>query len=494
MIDTISIAVLALVVSIVGSANPSFWYDEAATISASTRPLPELFDLVSSTDSAHTFYYLLMHGWFDIFPYTELSARIPSSLAVGAAAAGVVTLGRLLSTRSVALSAGVIFAVLPRITSAGIEARPYALATLASVWVTVILVVAARRTSRWLWALYAVVVVFAVLINIHLLMLVGVHLCTLVMLGAPRLVLRSWAISTTAAIVVLAPYLVFMRAQSGQLSWIDPLDRRTFGNVLLTQYFDFSVLFGVLAYVVVAVAAFLYLRRREVVSFDGQAETAVISVVWMLVPTVGLLVYSIVSQPIYVDRYLSFTAPAAALLVGVSVVTVARKPAPIAALLLVFAVAAVPNWITQRGDYAKFKMDYSQVADTIAAQSSPGDCLLLDDNVSWEPGPIRPLLSARPDAYDQLVDVGLGKPGRDQGKLWDDNIAPHLIRDKINACSVIWTIAERDPALGDRDVGPQIAPGIPFGKTYAYRVPARLGFHIVERWQFNISQVTKSVR
>ncbi len=100
MIDAISVAVVALVVSIVGSANPSFWYDEAATISASTRPLPELFDLVSSTDSAHTFYYLLMHGWFDVFPQTELSSRIPSSLAVGFAAAGVVTLGRLLSTRA----------------------------------------------------------------------------------------------------------------------------------------------------------------------------------------------------------------------------------------------------------------------------------------------------------------------------------------------------------------------------------------------------------
>ncbi|PYE19479.1 mannosyltransferase [Williamsia limnetica] len=494
MIDAILIAVLALVVSIIGSANPSFWYDEAATISASTRPLPELFELVSSTDSAHTFYYLLMHGWFEIFPHTELWSRIPSSLAVGVAAAGVVTLGRLLSTRSVALSAGVIFAVLPRITSAGIEARPYALATLASVWLTVILIVAARRTSRLMWLLYAVGVVFAVLVNIHLLMLIGVHLCALVMLRLPWVVLRSWALSAAGALVVLIPYLVFMRAQSGQLSWIDPLDHKTFGNVLLTQYFDFSMLFGVLAYVVVAIAAWLYVRRRKVVAFEGQAETAAISVVWMVVPTVGLLVYSIVSQPIYVDRYLSFTAPGAALLLGVSVVTVARKPRLIAALLLAFAIAAVPNWITQRGDYAKFKMDYSQVADTIAAQSSPGDCLLLDDNVTWEPGPIRPLLSARPDAYADLVDVGLGRTGREEGRLWDDNIAPHLIRDKINACSVIWTIAERDPALGSRDVGPNLAPGGPFGTTYAYRVPARLGFHIVERWQFNISQVTKSVR
>ena len=81
-----------------------------------------------------------------------------------------------------------------------------------------------------------------------------------------------------------------------------------------------------------------------------------------------------------------------ALLIAACVVAIAQKPGAIAAVLVVMAIAATPNWIDQRGDYAKFKMDYSQVADLIGAQASPGDCLLLDDTVSWEPGPIRPPL------------------------------------------------------------------------------------------------------
>lgn len=46
-------------------------------------------------------------------PGTEFWARVPSALAVGVAAAGVVVLGRQLCVRSVGVAAGIVFAVLP---------------------------------------------------------------------------------------------------------------------------------------------------------------------------------------------------------------------------------------------------------------------------------------------------------------------------------------------------------------------------------------------
>ncbi|ETD30199.1 glycosyltransferase family 39 protein [Williamsia sp. D3] len=493
-VDAVAVALLAFVVSFVGIGNPSFWYDEAATISASTRSISELIDLVSSTDSAHTFYYVLMHGWFAVFPESEAWSRLPSAVAIAVAGAGVVVLGKLLSRRAVGVTAGIVFAILPRVTLAGIEARPYALAIVVSTWLTIVLFVATRRGATSWWLLYAVLVVLSVLVNIHLLLLVPVHLIALIMLGNNRSQLRAWGLSTVLAVVLLSPYLAFMRAKSTQLSWIDPLDERVFGNVLLTQYFDFSIAFAVVAFLLLGTAVVLFFARRERVATSGMRAVAVLSIVWIVVPTVGLLLYSLISQPIYVDRYLSFTAPAMALLIGACVVAIAQKPAPIAAVLVVMAIAATPNWIDQRGDYAKFKMDYSQVADLIGAQASSGDCLLLDDTVSWEPGPIRPLLAARPEAYRGLIDVGLWQRARPEGLLWDTNAAPHLRRDQIRACTVIWIISEKDKSLSAHDEGPALDPGPRLGPTIAYRVPARMGFHVVERWQFNISQVTKSVR
>ena len=54
-------------------------YDEAATISASySRSLGQLWQMLNNVDAVHGLYYLLMHGWFQIFPPTEFWARAPS--------------------------------------------------------------------------------------------------------------------------------------------------------------------------------------------------------------------------------------------------------------------------------------------------------------------------------------------------------------------------------------------------------------------------------
>ena len=158
VVDPLIVGVLAAAVSLVGAGRPSFWYDEAATISASySRSIGQLWQMLTNVDAVHGLYYLLMHGWFTLFPPTEFWSRVPSGLAVGGAAAGVVVLGRQFSSRTVAVSSGVICAILPRATWAGIEARPYALSMMAAAWVTVLLVHAARRDNGWLWLSYGLV-------------------------------------------------------------------------------------------------------------------------------------------------------------------------------------------------------------------------------------------------------------------------------------------------------------------------------------------------
>jgi mannosyltransferase len=214
----------------------------------------------------------------------------------------------------------------------------------------------------------------------------------------------------------------------------------------------------------------------------------------MVVPSAIILGVSAIDKPLYVDRYLSFTAPAMALLLGLCVAIIGQKPAIIALLVLALAASGMPNYVRQRGDYAKSEMDYSAVADLIAAKSSPGDCLLLDDTVDWQPGPIRPLVHARPGAYKRLVDVGTGRSAISMGALWDENIAPFRVSDRISRCTVIWTISQNDPALPAHELGGALPPGPRFSRMNAFWVPRELGFRLVERWQFNISQVTKAVR
>ena len=174
--DPLIVGVLATAVSLGGAGRPSFWYDEAATISASySRSLGQLWQMLRHVDAVHGLYYLLMHGWFQIFAPTEFWSRAPSGLAIGGAAAGLVVLGRQFSSRTVAVASGVVCAILPRATWAGIEARPYALSMMAAVWLTVLLVYAARRDNASAWLAYGMVLAISILLDVYLVLLFLTH-------------------------------------------------------------------------------------------------------------------------------------------------------------------------------------------------------------------------------------------------------------------------------------------------------------------------------
>lgn len=490
--DAWAVALFATVLCALGAARPSLWFDEAATISAATRTVAQLWDLIGHIDAVHGLYYLGMHGWFAVFPATEFWSRFSSCLAVGGAAGGVVILGRQFGTRTVSVCAGVLFAMLPRITWAGIEARSYAWSTLAAVWLTVLLVTAIRRDRGALWAAYGALLAFSTVLNIFVVLMVIPHAVAVAMLCDHRRPRARWAVATTAAVFVVVPFILWCRSQSFQVGWISPLGLHTVVEVLLEQYFDHSVAFAVVAAFVLS-APLLVRRLRP--TDDSTRRLVAVAAAWVVAPTTVLVTYSAVGQPLYYPRYLCFTTPAMALLLAVCVVALARNREWITASLAVLALAATPNYITvQRGPYAKEGMDFSQVADVITAHSSPGDCIVFDNTTSWKPGPIRPITAARPAAYADLVDPGRGRPAWQRNRLWDAHLGIWGVADELRRCTVLWTVSERDPSVPSRQSGSRLAPGPRLDRAPAYQVPEGMGFHIVERWQFNFAQVVKSIR
>lgn len=488
--DALGVALLAITLSAAGSARPSLWFDEAATISASTRTVPELWRMVHNIDAVHGFYYLLMHGWYTVFPATEFASRLSSALAAGIAAAGVVVLGKQISGRPVAVTAGIVFAVLPRVTWAGMETRSYALCMAAAVWLTVFCIRTARRgPDRW-WLLYAVMLAVSVLLNVFLLLIVPTHAVAVRVFGRRPRAFRYWAAAAGVAGAAAVPFLVFTQSQLFQVQWIARLGSDTVGEVLKEQYFDQSLA----AALVGGVILLLGFARGVRSAGSGVNALLTLTLTWIATPTVALLLYSVVRSPIYYPRYLSFTVPAFALLLAVCIVAVGRSRAGIAAVLAVFALAATPTYLFQRGPYAKADMDYSAVADVIDRHAAPGDCLVLDNSTTWAPGPIRPLTAARPAVYQKLRDHGRGLTALQRNRLWDAHIAVWAWADKMPDCPALWTVTERDPTLPDHQRGPDLPPGPRLARAMAFQVPSRFGFHVVERWQFSFAQVTKSTR
>lgn len=508
--DSAVVGLIAAALSAAGAARPSLWFDEAATISAGTRSIPELWRMVANIDAVHGLYYLMMHAWFAIFPATEFLCRVSSAVTVGVSAAGVVVLGRRLAgtsprARSIAVTGGLVFALIPRVTWAGMETRSYAATMAAAVWLTVFCLFALRR-DRWAWwSVYAVLIALSTLLNVFLVLLVPVHSVVAVTCGPAirdrhgRLV--RWSVAACAGLAAVVPFLVFCQTQLFQVGWISPLSVDTIGMIAQEQYFDHAWPFAYLAGAIAFAAVVVRTRRfrqptagRRSAPPSARGRLVVVTLSWITIPTAILVAYSAVQHPIYYPRYLSFTAPALALLLGLCIVTVGRERRWIAVILVLFAAAAAPNYLAQRGPYAKERMDYSQVADVIDRYAAPGDCLILDNSAAWAPGPIRPLTAARPSVYRKLHDYGRGLTAVQRNRLWDSHIAIWAWADKIPDCPVLWTVSERDPTLPEHQRGPALDPGPRLRRAMAYQVPSRFGFRVVERWQFSFAQVAKSTR
>jgi mannosyltransferase len=494
-LDPCLVGVLAAVISLAGAGRPSFWYDEAATVSASySRSLPQLWQMLGNVDAVEGAYYLLMHGWFDVFPPTEFWSRAPSGLAVGGTAAGVVVLSKFFVSRSAAIASGVVCAILPRTTWAGIEARPYALSMMAAVWLTVLLVYAARRENIWAWACYGTVLALSVVLDVYLLLLVLAHALFICAFQRGGTVPARFAVTSGLAGCAATPLLTVAVGQAHQISWISPVGYQTVEDVTVQQYFERSPPFALFSVVVVVIAVALAVKGSVPVTRAAR-QLLTLAVAWLLIPTALIVGWSGLVHPIYTPRYLAFTAPALTLVIGICVAAVASRPWVVAALLALFTVAAAPNYVlAQRNSYAKYGMDYSQVADLISANAAPGDCLLVNDTVTFMPAPMRPLLAARPDAYRKLIDLTLWQRATDRRDVFDTNLIPEVVAKPLSRCGVVWIITQADRSVPARQQGPALPPGPVYGATPAFAVPHDTGFRLVQRWQFSLVQVIEAVR
>jgi mannosyltransferase len=490
--DSFLVFAVGVVLGAAWSWRPSFWYDEVATLYSSQRSRPDLSNLLGHIDAVHGLYYVGMHYWFAMFGASEFSARFPSALAAGAAGAGVVVLGALISTRRVAVLSGILFVILPSVTWAAAEARGYAATAAAAVWLTVILLAALRLRRRWLWALYAAGLAVSIVLFVYLITLVPAHLLTIFLLREVRRSWLGWASATAAGAVVAAPFVALVRRESVQVAWIPPLDGHLPRAVAEYQWFVgapwFAMLFAVL--VVAGVVALVRGRRVPPVLY--------VALPWIAVPMAALLAYSLLRSPVYLPRYFTFTTPAVALVGGLCLAALARKWWESAAVLAVFVVAASPSYLDQREQWAKPSgMDFSTVNSFAGEHLRPGDCVLFD-KPAWNPTSLRLVKNVRPAAFDGTRDIGLGTTAASRGSLWDDELAVPDLAGQLESCSVVWffTDYERDAERVIRHTSNEVwtLPPYHFEDTEAFAALARSGLRIDERATFNVTQAVKLVR
>jgi len=453
--DAWLLAAAAFTLAFAGSWVRSMWYDEAATVSGATRPLTELWRLVSHVDLVHASYYAGMHFWAGWFGVSEAALRVPSALAAAAACGLTVVLGQRLGTRATGVLAGAALAVMPRMMWAGTEIRQYALTAAISALLALALL-RAWRTGRFRdWAAYVAVAVAGVVVFMFFAFGVAA------MAGA-ALLLRRRPVATLAASAVAGaicfPFIRLCIQQQGQVSWIPPL-RNGWFELGVNQFYSgttratgwigpwmaaLAALSLVLAVVglVSAVRAGRAGRAGRTGPYrplPASRPLAGVALCGLVVPFLCILALQLFGDPAYRNRYLTYTAPFLALLVGSGLaVLLARRrrvarTAGVAALCALVALGLLfQPWVRLHNGGAT--VPTRDVAQTVAAFSGPGAAIV--PNRAHD----RYRFVAYPAPYSAVEDLTQNRDRVEAGTLWGSY--RKISAERLEGRSQVWWISD----------------------------------------------------
>ncbi|WP_345762973.1 glycosyltransferase family 39 protein [Diaminobutyricibacter sp. McL0608] len=493
------LAGLAFALSTLGSWIPSFWGDEAASIMSAERPLPSLFVELGNVDAVHGTYYLFLHFWIGVFGASPLSVRMPSALAVGAAVFGVVLLAERLASYRVAVLAGCVCVLLPRVTYMGEEARSYALSAACAVWLTVLLVRAlGRHESRVMrWWPYALLLAASAYVFLFTMLIVVAHLAIILTVTRSWRVVRAWGAAVLAAVIAASPLIYWALRERKQISYLQSADAVNTQTLGVDQWFG-NIAVAILAWGLIAVGAVVGVRallrargrrrgqiadailtpRGRATAFRaagiltpreaGMPSLFVVAAAWAFIPMLLLLAGDLASA-MYTVRYLSFAAPAVALLIGLVLALPARRWISVVGLVTVLA-ASVPTYLYQRTPFAKNESDWAQIADTIKTHATKGDAVVFDQTFKPSRRP-RLALHTYPAAFAGLGDPTLAVPFQDNTWWWDQVHQVGTVAGKFRDIDRVWAVEYRLPGA------PADTWGMPQLRALGYTVTAEYRGH-----------------
>jgi mannosyltransferase len=444
---------LALIIAFIRSWNPYFWDDEIATISAARRSTADLIERLRSVDAVHGFYYFFMHAWTSVFGFSEVAMRLPSALAVGLACAGTVLVGRKLGSESIGVASGLVLSVLPRMVWAGTEARQSAFTALLAVGLTLLLIRAWRSNRPIDWVLYGLCAVAGVCMFMFFALAVASHaLAAIILRKRPLAVL----ITCAAAGAAVLPFLLFAMTQKAQVEWIQNRsllenltiaavkqffygDDRPTGNLPPQWVLGFVLVLGLTQVALVAWGLW------SVRGLSAYRPLVVLSLTGVALPMAGLLLVSVALQPVYVARYLTFTAPLFALLVGLGLDRLRsgrRWLLPIAATLVILS-SLVPQ-LTIKSIVNEPVDTERHIADLIDEQTTqPASIVYLHPE-------LRDMALAYPQDFRLITDLSLAESPAASGTLWGKNGA--VTADQLRARGNVWFVGAGSGAPNDLSV------------------------------------------
>lgn len=312
-IVAVALGLVILVLAVLDPLNSSLWLDETGTVWLVKG------DLFTTLENSYRFqggsplYNVIAWCVYSVFGVDEVALRVPSVLGAVVAAAALARLGARLYNGSVGLVAAVLFLVLPRVTFAAGDARPYSLALAALVLSTLFL-------CRWIdegRVLDSVLYTVFAAATLYLHYLVGIALLAhlffffLRRAEAPRKIGVPEMFRTGLLLVLLlaplVPNLLHVLGQRATLANPYPQSFASILRDLVPGDLLVTLMFGLLA-------SLIFLKLPGRLSLDGSSAATVLVIAWLVIPFVIVFAMSARGGTVLlITRYFMSVVPALAL-------------------------------------------------------------------------------------------------------------------------------------------------------------------------------------
>ncbi|MFI5053564.1 MAG: glycosyltransferase family 39 protein [Acidimicrobiia bacterium] len=360
-------AALALALGAITLGSKSLWFDEVYSVTTAGGSWDAMYRSWRHRDPNMSLYDVLLRSW-RVLGTSDAAQRSLSVLATAATVLVVFAIGRRLFGPRVGLIAGLVIAIAPFAVHYAQEARSYALAALLVSLASYSFVVGIED-PRWLpWTGYAVFGALAIYAHFFAALVLVAHGASLFVLGRAEIPWRAVVRSGTALVVLALP-AVWLAATGprDQLSWIGRPDLH--GAFWQPASMAGGTALSLVFLVLVGIAVWFGVLRWRSLGVGRESWRVAFVILWLGVPWALSLAYSLVFQPVFLDRYLIVSLPALALAAAIGASQLARQWAAVA-LMAVVALSAVQVVIWYRGSAQE---DWRAVTAFTAAHAQPGD-------------------------------------------------------------------------------------------------------------------------
>lgn len=369
VLGVLGLTVLALVVRVPGMGM-SLWLDEGLSVGIASHPLADIPGLLRQ-DGSPPLYYMILHGWMEVFGRSEEAVRGLSMLFGLACVPAAFWAARSLFGRRAGWIAAVLAATNPYLGAYSREGRMYTLlVVLCLVAVTAFVHALVLGRRRWLPVLAASLALSLYTHNWGLYLGVGLGMAAIVCVAAAaagdrRRVVVDAAIAFGAAGLLYAPWVPTLVAQAARTGapWSEtPSAGQLFGALKVAMGGGTVVVIVILA----ALPALVVAGRR----WRSGTGLVVVALAVSLAGTLAVAWTSSQLEPAWANRYFGVLVAPLLLLMAVGLARDGRRGL-LALALIVVVSANLGSW-----PQVSRKSNVRPAVELVADRMEPGDLVV----------------------------------------------------------------------------------------------------------------------